>query len=407
MLSLEKENTILNGIDLDQPTNSGAIEVVSEQEFTNFMSNHKKELAKDPAVKELMGKINVTEPKSIIAFGEESSLAITNISNQLLGSMKAVKEEEAGELLTQLTNIMKKVDLDEVKNGDAQKGIISKIFSKAKKSIEDLLSKYDNIGLEVEGVYVTLKRYEAEIIKETDNLSQLYKANIQYFRELEKYIVAGEMAVNELEYRIIPEYQQKAETSSDPLALTNVETLKNCKDMVEQRVYDLKLAENVALQSLPMIQQMQRGNFELMKTINSSFIITLPIFKQCLVQAIMLKRQENRAKNIKELQSFTNDLLVRNATNASKQAVALAKMNGAGIIDLNKLEESFNIIQNGIREAKKQQEDNKKLRIDGGKKLERMKYKTLSNREISLGGEVNNLNNASIADCISNSDMFN
>ena len=98
-----------------------------------------------------------------------------------------------------------------------------------------------------------------------------------------------------------------------------------CKDMLAQRVYDLQIAENVAIQAAPMIQTIQMSNFNLMRKINSSFVITLPIFKQCLAQAIILKRQEIQAKSIKQLDDKTNELIVRNAQRTAAQSVQIAK----------------------------------------------------------------------------------
>lgn len=166
--------------------------VLNENNFVAVIDEHKNLLKQDPYVQNLASKVDITQPQQILAFGEESSVGITTISDQLLNSIKMVKEEEVEELLTQLTKIMKKVDLEEVKKSGGESGFIAKIFNKAKKSIEELMSKYESIGSEIDEVAVILKRYEKEIIQETENLSKLYKANIEYFKELEKYVVAGE-----------------------------------------------------------------------------------------------------------------------------------------------------------------------------------------------------------------------
>ena len=160
--------------------------------------------------------------------------------------------------------------------------------------------------------------------------------------------------------------------------------------MLDQRVYDLKIAEGVALQSLPMIQQMQMGNFDLVRTIKSSFIITLPIFKQCLIQAIMLKRQELMSKNVEAVRQTTNELLVKNAQNTSRQAIELSKMSGRGAVDLDKLEQSFQTIMQGIGEAKKVQEQNRVERQKGSQKLEELKYKALTQKDVKVSNSNSN-----------------
>lgn len=131
-----------------------------------------------------------------------------------------------------------------------------------------------------------------------------------------------------------------------------------------------------------MIQQMQMGNFDLVRTIKSSFIITLPIFKQCLIQAIILKRQELKAKNIEAVRQTTNELLIKNAQNTSRQAIELARMSGRGAVDLDKLEQSFQTIMQGVSEAKKVQEQNRIEREKGSQKLEELKYKALTQKDV-------------------------
>ena len=143
--------------------------------------------------------------------------------------------------------------------------------------------------------------------------------------------------------------------------------------MLSQRVYDLQVAENVAMQTCPMIQTMQMSNFNLMRKINSSFIITLPIFKQCLVQAIQLKRQEIQAKSIKQLDEKTNELLLRNAQNTAQQSVNIAKMAGGSSIQIETLKTTYETIKNGIEETKKINEELAMKRQQDSAELENMK----------------------------------
>ena len=153
-----------------------------------------------------------------------------------------------------------------------------------------------------------------------------------------------------------------------------IQKLEVCKEMLSQRVYDLQLAENVAIQTVPMIQTIQLSNFNLMRKINSSFIITLPIFKQCLAQAIILKRQEIQAKSMKQLDDKTNELLMRNAARTANQSVAIAKMASGSSIQIETLEKSYETIMKGIEETKAIQAQNELERQENSKRLERIKY---------------------------------
>ena len=152
-----------------------------------------------------------------------------------------------------------------------------------------------------------------------------------------------------------------------------IQKLQVCKEMLEQRLYDLRVAENVSIQAAPMIQTMQMSNFNLIRKINTSFIITLPIFKQCLAQAIMLKRQEIQAKSLKQLDDKTNELLLRNAQNTASQSVKIAKLATGSVISIETLEKSYQTITKGIEETKAIQEQNKAKRKENTLKLEQIK----------------------------------
>jgi len=375
-------NLVMNGLNIDMTkTEETSLQPVTLNEVTEFTENYKKELRTKTEVQDLMKKIEVTQPNSILEFGASSADNVTKISDSLLNSIKAVNQEEAGEVLVQLTKIMDKFDIADFEK-TKEPGFIEKMFKKVKNSVDAMLQRYDSLGKEVDQVYMILKKYENQLQKDTQNLQQLYEANIEYYKQLEQYIVAGEMAIEELDNEHIPAFEKQAMESNDGMAQNNLQLLKQCRDMLDSRVYDLRLAENVALQSMPMIQSMQRGNFDLARTIKSSFIITLPIFRQCLIQAVQLKRQELMAKNIDALRETTNELLVRNAQNTAKQGVMMANMAGRGAVDIDKLEESFTTIVNGIKEAKLEQERNATQRKQNTERLEEFKYKALTHKNL-------------------------
>ena len=124
--------------------------------------------------------------------------------------------------------------------------------------------------------------------------------NFNYYNELEKYIVAGEMAIEELDNDLLPQFKAKAE-SGDQMDLENYQELLNIKDMLVQRVYDLRISENISLQTIPMLRSMQHNNYGLIRKINSAFIVTLPVFKQCLSQAILIKNKSFKQNHYKLL----------------------------------------------------------------------------------------------------------
>lgn len=334
------------------------------------ISEYKQRLRGMKEVQDLTSEVEIQNPNSIVMFGQGASEQISKVSDELLNSMKAVKAEEASEMLVNLTKIMDKFDIKEL-DGSEKQSMLSKFMKGVGNSVAKLFQKYDTMGYEVEKVYVLLKKYENDIRESNANLKKLYDANLHYYQLLEKYIVAGELALEEIEAYI---YQISMNNSlGQEEKQMMLQKLEISKEMLSQRVYDLQIAENVAIQSAPMIQTIQISNFNLMRKINSSFIITLPIFKQCLAQAVILKRQEIQAKSIKQLDDKTNELIMRNAQNTARQSVEIAKMASGSSVSISTLEKSFETIMKGIEDTKAIQEANKVQRIENSAKLERIK----------------------------------
>ena len=342
----------------------------SMAEITNNLEEYKERLRSLKEVQDLTSEIEVQNPNSIVQFGQKASENISKISDELLNSMKEIKAEETTEMLVNLTKIMDKFDIKEL-DGSEKQSMLSKFMKGVGNSVAKLFQKYDTMGYEVEKVYVLLKKYENDIRESNANLKKLYDANLHYYQLLEKYIVAGELALEEIEAYI---YQISMNNSlGQEEKQMMLQKLEISKEMLSQRVYDLQIAENVAIQSAPMIQTIQMSNFNLMRKINSSFIITLPIFKQCLAQAVILKRQEIQAKSIKQLDDKTNELIMRNAQNTARQSVEIAKMASGSSVSISTLEKSFETIMKGIEDTKAIQEANKVQRIENSAKLERIK----------------------------------
>lgn len=358
------------------------ITVMEKNEIEAFTQGYKAELKQNPEVLAIVDNFDVTNMNSILTFGEKPAELISTVSDKILHNTNLVKQEEVGEIMTSLTKIMSQFDMEDFENPtEERKGFLAKMFKKVSKTIDELIQKYDTMGSEVEKVYVTLKKYENEIMSMSDMQKELGEANINYYRELEKYIAAGELAIEELNTKYIPEFEKKAEESQDNMDRQNLNKLIQARDMLNTRVYDLQLAENVALQSLMIIQQAQQGNFMLVRTIKSEFIVTLPVFKQGLTQAIMLKRSALIAKNVEAVHKTTDELIVKTAKNSAQQSVMMANMATSGAISIDKLKESYDIIKKGSDDAQTIIKQNLQKMEQDRKTLEKYKYEMIEGQK--------------------------
>lgn len=320
-----------------------------------------------PEVQALCNKVKLDDAQSVLSFGQDTASEISQFADRILHSMETTKVEDSGTLLVQLDKIMNKFD---VKDFDEKKpNMFQKMFNKTKNSVDALFNKYHTMGGEVDKVYVQLKKYEDEIKSTNHVLDEMFQKNLQYYEELEKYIAAGNSVITDFKANVLPQIESKAMSSIDQMDQVKLSNANQALEMMEQRVYDLELAKSVALQTMPQIKLIQKGNYNLVRKINSAFIITIPIFKQCLTQAITLKRQAVQAKAMAALDQKTNELLLRNAQNTALQSKLTATLAGGSSISLETLEKSWETIMTGIRETKDIQSQIKQERVSGTKKL--------------------------------------
>ena len=163
------------------------------------------------------------------------------------------------------------------------------------------------------------------------------------------------------------------ETTGDNSIQFEITELNQCLMLLEQRTQDLRTAESVAMQSIPMIKTMEFSNMNLVRKINSAFIITLPVFKQALAQAIMLKRQRIQAESMAALDAKTNEMLIKNARNTVEQSKMTARLASGSSIKIETLETTWRTIVNGIDETRAIQENARKQRVEDAKRLEVIK----------------------------------
>jgi len=346
------------------------LEIEQQEKLMEESGDQKAQLKRNPQVLQLVAKIDPKNQVGLLEFGREPANEISAFTGKILSTIKSSSMEESSELLKQLGKIMDKFDK---KDFVEKKSFIGKLFKKGEKLVEQLFNKYQTMGGEIDKVFVEITKYENEMKKSTTTLEELYDQNFKYFMELEKYIVAGELKVNQLRQNL-PRVQEKAETG-DQMAMMELNTLQNAIELLDQRIYDLEMAKQVSYQSAPQIRMLQRGNTKLIGKINSAFVTTIPIFKTGLINAIAAKRQNLVAQSMNELDKRTNEMLLRNANDISKQSVDIARMSGQPSIKIETMEQTWDIIMNGMTETKAIEEENRKMREEGRLRLEALQKK--------------------------------
>ena len=318
----------------------------------------------------LVSTIEVNNMESIVSFGATVAEEISKASDVVLNGMSMAQLDDSNEMLATLAKIMEKFDIEELK--DETPGFFGKLFGNLRKKLDQLLAKYHTMGEEVEKIYVQLKQYETEIRQANRKLETMFDANVNFYHDLVKYILAGEQGCRELE-AYIAQRQKDLESTGASSIQFELNNLNQCLMLLEQRTQDLRMAESVAMQSIPMIKTMAFANMNLVRKINSAFVVTLPVFKQAIAQAIMLKRQRLQAESMAALDAKTNELLIRNARNTVEQTKMATRLASGSSIKIETLENTWRTIVSGIEETRNIQENARKKRTEDAKRLEVIK----------------------------------
>lgn len=318
-------------------------------------------------VDQLTTEIVLDEPTSIVQFGSSVAEDLSKASDAVLQGMAMEQLNDTGKVLTSLNKIMSQFDIEEITEEPTG---IKKLFNNPKKFLEKILSKYDTFGKEVDKIYVQLRQYEDEIKQSNDKLAIMFNSSVDSYNKLEMYILAGEQAVKEIDGIIA---QTEAKLTEDSSAQFDLQNYRQAKQLLEGRIQDLRSAEQVAMQSIPMLKSMEFSNFNLVRKINSEFIITLPVFKSAIAQAMLLKRQRIQADATAALDEKANEILKKNAQSTAEASAQIMSLASESSIKIETLQETYNTIMNGIKETQRIQEEASKKREADKVKLEQMK----------------------------------
>lgn len=351
------------------PEPKNEVEVVEQFDIVADRQKMNETYVNSAEVDALASTIEVYNLETIVSFGAETAEEISKASDVVLNSMNMSQLDDSSEMLSTLAKIMSKFDIDEIKDNP---GLFGKLFGNLRKQLDKILAKYHTMGEEVDKIYVQLKQYESEIKQSNRKLNQMFDANVNYYHELVKYILAGEQGCREIE-EYIAKRQADMDATGDNSIQFEIQSLQQSLMMLEQRTQDLRTAENVAMQSIPMIKTMEFSNMNLVRKINSAFIVTLPVFKQALAQAILLKRQRIQAEAMSALDEKTNEMLIKNARNTAEQSKMTARLASGSSVKIETLETTWRTIVNGIDETRQIQENARKKRVEDQARLENIK----------------------------------
>jgi uncharacterized protein YaaN involved in tellurite resistance len=286
----------------------------------------------------LAEQIDPRNHQSIILYGTQAQSKLLNFSHSMLDHVQNKDVGEIGDILSELMSKLEQVNPDELQ--PEKRNLFSKLFGKISSSVNEVLSKYQKTGAQIDRISVKLDHCKKALMTDNMMLEQLYEKNKEYFQALNIYIAAGEVKIEELQTKTIPELKRKAEASQDQMDFQDVNDMMQFADRLDKRMYDLKLSRQITTQSAPQIRLIQNTNQALVEKIQSSIMTAIPLWKNQIAIALTLIRQRSAVEAQKQVSKTTNDLLLKNAEMLKTNTIETAKENERGIVDIETLKKT-------------------------------------------------------------------
>ncbi|MEC1733777.1 toxic anion resistance protein [Bacillus mojavensis] len=285
---------------------------------------------------QLAEQIDHNNMNSIVLYGSQAQSKLLNFSHTMIDHVQKKDVGEIGEILGELMKKLEQVNPDELQT--KKKGFLARMFGKMSHSLQEVLSKYQKTSVQIDRISLKLEHSKHALISDNKLLEQLYDKNKEYFSALNVYIAAGELKLDELRTKTIPELKRQAESSDhNQMAVQEVNDLIQFADRLDKRVHDLLLSRQITIQSAPQIRLIQNTNQALAEKIQSSIVTAIPLWKNQVAIALTLLRQRNAVDAQQKVSDTTNELLLKNAELLKTNTIETVKANERGLVDIDTL----------------------------------------------------------------------
>ena len=289
------------------------------------------------AIDEFITKIDPKNTTQILQYGATAQNNISKFSDSVLEDVKTRSTGEVGDLLAGLVAEIKDFDTD-IPQGEV-KGL-AKIFNSAKKQLEKLINKYSKVETNINRIEKQLEDHKLQMLKDIAVFDTMYDKNLEYFKQLSLYIIAGEKKLKELREVTLPEMQAKAKESGDQTDVQAVHDMENMINRFEKKIYDLKTTRMISIQMAPQIRLIQNNDSELVEKIQSSLINTIPLWKNQIVIALGITHAKSALGAQKAVTDLTNEMLQKNSETLKQGTIEIAEESERAIIDVETIQKT-------------------------------------------------------------------
>jgi len=319
-------------------------------------------------IEEIKNKLDIKDRNSIIFFGVEAQEKLDEISTQMIEGVKNKDIGAAGESLNKMISTLRGFDISELRPEELPWW--KKLFG-ISSPVAEAIQKYEEVKDQIDMIANELEKHKSKLTSDVIALEKLYEANLDYFRQLELYIQAGEEKLKELDEKVIPQYEEKAK-SGDMLDIQLLKEAKDFRDDLERRVHDLKLSRQVAMQALPSIRLIQENDKALINKITSTIVNTIPLWRNQLAQVITIYRSKDAAKSLKAATDLTNELLEENAKALQEANREVRTQIERGVFDIESVKKANQTLIETLNESLQIAEEGKRARVMAAEELKKL-----------------------------------
>ena len=282
-------------------------------------------------VEKYMSQIDIKDSQLVLQYGAAAQKNVADFSEGALASVKTKDMGEIGSMLTGVVTELKGFSVEEERGG------FLGLFKKGGNQLASLKAKYDKAEVNVNKICKAMEGHQQVLLKDVAMLDKMYDENLDYFKQLSLYIIAGKKKLDEAKKVELPRLLAKAEESGLQEDSQEARDYASMVERFEKKIYDLELTRNISMQMAPQIRLIQSNDTIMAEKIQSTLVNTIPLWKSQMVIAIGLEHSQDAAKAQREVTDMTNELLKKNAEALKTATIESAKESERGIVDIETL----------------------------------------------------------------------
>ena len=279
-------------------------------------------------------QIDIRNSASILQYGAGTQKKMAVFSEEALEKVRTKDLGEVGDLLGDVVTELQSFDAAE-----QEKGIFG-FFKRGSNKIEAMKTKYAKAEANVEKITETLEKHQIQLLKDAATMDKMYELNLNYFKELSMYILAGKKKLEEIRSTELPQLMQKAQMTNLPEDAQAAKDLDSMCQRFEKKIHDLELTRMISIQTAPQIRLVQGNDTLMAEKIQSTLVNTIPLWKSQMVLALGVAHSTQAARAQRQVTDMTNALLQKNAETLKMATIEAAKESERGIVDIETLKKT-------------------------------------------------------------------